>query len=1109
MFIIDLMMNTIFPALKSGPRSIAVIEHPNHDPARRINLFLFLSSCIFLATVSAQAQAEVNEAINLLPGTPITRELKGGQSESFAIQLDSGQFLRLAVEQIGIDVALDLLDPADKSIISLDGPNGPFGPEEIAVIAGSTGTYRLEVRSPNAKAEPGQYKVSIIDLRTPTDADRERVAAESLYVEATMKLQPQRTSTARLAAIEKFQRALMFFQARGEVYRQAWIMQTIVLLHAQTGEFRKAFDLASQTLPLFRSVRDPLGEASTINFLGGMSDVLGDPQGALSYYNEALIGTRAINNQITEASVLNNIGKIHNDLADWQRSIEYYNQALPLHRSTGRKLSEGIVLHNIGVAYVGLGEVDRSLDFFRQALEIRRAVADKAGEADTLTSIGYVENSIGRSQEALAAYNQALPLRLVVGDKRAEGITLDHIGIAYATMGQPARALEYHQQALERHRAARSPRTEAIALGNIGHVNYLLNQPQRAIEFYTQALSVFTAIGDRQNEAKMYEGIARAQQSLGDLTGALKNSGSALNLIEAVRSAAGAQQARSAYLASRHGAYELYIDLLMQMHRNDPLAGHDAKALQASERVRARSLIDMLNEARVDFRRGVDPALIVRERTLGQKLNAKAQRQIQLRSQKASPEELASLGREVGSLEEEYQQVQAAIRKNSPAYASLAQPQPLTVKEIQAQLDPDTLLLEYSLGEKRSFAWVVTTTSLRSYELPPRDQIDQNARKVYELLAARGTAKPGENPIAKNARLAELDNALSETTTRLGRQVLEPLARELGNKRLLIVTDGSLQYVPFASLPATAPVPFGSTPESATASGAAPSRRPGSRAPFSADSYRPLALDHEIVTAPSATALAVQRKILTDRKPAPKGVAVIADPVFSTADDRLPFSISKAALQQNGDTASRSLEHSSGGDAWKLSIRRLIFTRNEADEILTVAPQTSNLRAIGFDATTAIGADLSQYRYVHFATHGYLDTQRPGLSAIVLSLVDRQGRPQDGFLRAHDIYNLNLPAELVVLSACQTGLGKEIKGEGLVGLTQGFMYAGARRVVVSLWNVNDKATADLMKRFYRGVLREKLTPSAALRAAQIEIWKQRQWRSPYYWAAFTVQGDWN
>jgi CHAT domain-containing protein len=240
-------------------------------------------------------------------------------------------------------------------------------------------------------------------------------------------------------------------------------------------------------------------------------------------------------------------------------------------------------------------------------------------------------------------------------------------------------------------------------------------------------------------------------------------------------------------------------------------------------------------------------------------------------------------------------------------------------------------------------------------------------------------------------------------------------------------------------------------------------------------------------------------------------VAVIADPVFSAADERLGVHAKTGAVKQvpgDGSADTRLIEHLA--DDSGLIIRRLKFTRQEADQILAEAPRAKNFKAVDFKANRAMatGGELSKYRYVHFATHGYIDSDRPDLSAIVLSLVDEEGKPEDGFLRAHDIYNLNLPAEVVVLSACETGLGKQIKGEGLVGLTQGFMYAGARRVVVSLWNVNDKATAELMARFYRGMLRENKTPAAALRTAQLEMSQQGKWRSPYYWAAFVLQGEW-
>jgi CHAT domain-containing protein len=250
-------------------------------------------------------------------------------------------------------------------------------------------------------------------------------------------------------------------------------------------------------------------------------------------------------------------------------------------------------------------------------------------------------------------------------------------------------------------------------------------------------------------------------------------------------------------------------------------------------------------------------------------------------------------------------------------------------------------------------------------------------------------------------------------------------------------------------------------------------------------------------------------------------LAVIADPVFDRSDQRFTTRVSEASDNAQTRTLSpnseRTLEHlaekqydNAGVTTRRLVIPRLPFTRQEADQLLTLTPKASSFRAMDFQASraTVLNGDLSQYRYVHFATHGLLDTERPGLSSLVLSMVDAQGKAQDGFLRANDIYNLKLPAELVVLSACQTGLGKDIKGEGLVGLTRGFMYAGAARVVVSLWSVNDKATSELMTKFYEKMLKQGERPAAALRAAQVEMWKQKQWQSPYYWAAFTMQGEW-
>jgi CHAT domain-containing protein len=290
-------------------------------------------------------------------------------------------------------------------------------------------------------------------------------------------------------------------------------------------------------------------------------------------------------------------------------------------------------------------------------------------------------------------------------------------------------------------------------------------------------------------------------------------------------------------------------------------------------------------------------------------------------------------------------------------------------------------------------------------------------------------------------------------------------------------------------------------------------RRPVAPSPRLFVSPTPLIVDHEIVILPSASVIATQRRDLARRPVAPKLLAVLADPVFHLEDERFGRTAKRpAAATQEPQPATRSIEHLSeeafGGLARKLP--RLPFTRREADRILALAPAEATFRAIGFKASrdAAVAPELGRYRYLHFATHGLLDSERPGLSALALSMVDEEGRPQDGFLRANDIYNLKLPAELVVLSGCQTGLGKAVNGEGLVGLTRGFMYAGAARVVVSLWNVDDRATSELMARFYRKMLKENRRPAAALRMAQVEMWRRGQWRAPYYWATFVLQGEW-
>ena len=1054
-----------------GARNNLLRAHSLRQKMRKnLSNLLWLSTAFLICVAPALGQTPDS----LPPLAPGERELKGGETHSFQIQLASGQFLHVLVEQEDIDVITASFGPDGKQLTETNSPNDRWGTEPILLVAAVAGEHRVEVRSSNKKAQAGRYRIKIVALRDATPVDKGHATAQALFDEAR-KLRAQQTATSRRAAIEKCQQALPLFEAAGDTYRRALTHIAIGIAYYPLNEYRKALDHFNQTLALAQQLGDRRLEAGTETFIGGMLDFLGDVGKALDHHHRALKFAREGNWREAEGSALSNIGKIYRDVAEFQKALEFDTQALEVFRAIGSS-SEAVTLHNIGVAYSDSGEQQKALEYLQQSLPLFRASANKSTEANTLLNIGRAYKRLNDNKKALDHYNQALVIHRQTGNRAAEAEPLNEIGSVAAADGQYEKALQHHQQAVEIQRAVGSIRREAVALTNIGDVYNLMNQPDKALEQYTKALSILRGIGDLNNVAGVLEGIARAEQKRGNFEEAHKNITESLALIETVRARSGSLQLRASYRARAEEAYEFFIDLLMQQHAKSPSQGFDAEALRASERGRARSLVERLSEAPIDIRQGIDPALIEKERDLKRVMNAKAQREMTIKARKGSADEIATLQREISALENEYQQVQATIRKNSPQYSALTQPQPLGLKEIQQQLDPDTVLLEYALGETRSYLWIVSSSSLKSYELPKREQVEKLAREVSESLVARSVVKSLETPAQRRARIAEADAKFQQRSAELGRMILAPAAAEFGKKRLVVVADGALQYVPFAAL--------------------------------SVVSNRPIILDHELISLPSASAFAVQRQNLSNREPAPKAVAVIADPVFTNSDARMKSGAS--VTESGGPVSTRIIEHLSGTANGQLSIPRLPFTRWEADQILAVAPRESSMKALGFQANRSIatGDELSKYRYVHFATHGYLDTSRAGLSAIVLSMVDEQGKPQDGFLRTHDIYNLKLPAELVVLSACETGLGKDVTGEGLEGLTRGFMYAGARRVIVSLWNVNDKATAALMQRLYAGMLRGNKTPAAALRAAQIEMLRMRPWQSPYFWAAFVMQGDW-
>ncbi len=537
-----------------------------------------------------------------------------------------------------------------------------------------------------------------------------------------------------------------------------------------------------------------------------------------------------------------NIGASYQGLGETQTALDHYNQALPILRAVGEGRGEATTLTNIGVIYNSHGEKQKALDYYNQALPILRAVGDRRGEALTFNRIGSVYHSLGEMQKALDYHNQALPILRSTSSRQEEGVTFDYIGKVYDSLGEKQKALDYYNQALPIFRAVGHQRGEAITLNNIGKVYYSLGEMQKAHNSHAQSLLLSRALLDINIEAKGLYEMARVKLNQGDFIQARSNVEAALHIVESLRTKVASPELRVSYFASVQDYYDFYIDLLMRLHLLEPKQGYDGLALQAGERARARTLLEMLTEGRADIRQGVDIALLEREQSLQRLLDAKAERQTRLLSGKHTEQKAAELKKELEQLLTQYQEVQSLIRAGSPRYAALTQPQPLTLKQIQQDvLDSDTLLLEYALGDERSYLWAITSDSIASFTLPKREEVQRAAQRVYDLLTARNRREQGVSAAQREARVKQAEADYNQAAAELSRMILGPVARQLTKKRLLVVADGALNYIPFAALPS----------------------------PAAQDRQRLLIADHEIISLPSASSMAVLRKELAGRKAAP------------------------------------------------------------------------------------------------------------------------------------------------------------------------------------------------------------------------------------------------
>lgn len=1013
--------------------------------------FLGLSLILLLACGKAErpkpAPLAPERAARLAPGLSPEIVLKGGETRAYLFELPTGWLADLLVEQKGIDVEVSLSAADGRRLARVDSPNGAWGPEPLPFVAEAAGEYRLEIRSP-AGATPGRVQVRLAPLRPATLADRSRAAAERAFAEGT-RLSLGSDGGALLQAIDRYREALGGFQGLGDRAREADSLVALGRLCFLRGDSAAALAAYQQALPLLQGEERRRDLPDALNGLGLAYRALGDTLRAREGFREALAVSRSVGDLRAEAETLTNLGRTDDLLGETEDALQAHERSAALWRRLHRPGDEALALLDLGRLYLAAGDPERAIDQIREALPLLESPDQRLKLAGALDDLGKALGQTGHAGEGLASLERARAIQVHLGNRRGEAVALNDLGRLQEAMGQHDEAWRLYSLARDRFRELGDPAGESSPLQGLARLQEARGDAGAAADLYGQALRRLEAAANPAGQAGALLGLARCRRRQGDLAGARTLAESALARVESLRGKPVSLELRTSFLASKQDLYELYVDLLMGLHRRQPAAGFDRLAFEACERSRARGLLDTLEEGGKGGS-PIAPELLARESALARQLNEAGRRRSALAAAGAPAAQVEAAERSLRRLLAESGRLRDRIRRASLGSSARTQARPAGLAEIQRRLlDRDTVLLEISLGKDRSYLWAVTASALTSFELPPRAEIETAARQAYLLLTTR------QRTLAR----AETQRALAG----ISRLLLAPAAGRLGPHRLLVATDGALSYLPFAALPA-----------------------PGSG--------EPLVASHEIVTAPSASSLLALRRERRDRRPPPAAVAVVADPVFEAGDPRV----------HGGRAAPAGLRGASG------RLARLPFSRAEAEAIRSLAPPAGTLVALDFAASreTVLSGTLAHYGIVHFATHGILDTAHPELSGLLLSGVDQRGRPLEGFLGAHEIDRLRLPADLVVLSGCETALGREIRGEGLVGLTRAFLHAGARRVVVSLWPVQDQATAELMRRFYRGMLQDGLPPAAALRAAQAGLRDEPAWRDPYFWAGFVLQGDW-
>jgi CHAT domain-containing protein/tetratricopeptide (TPR) repeat protein len=895
-------------------------------------------------------------------------------------------------------------------------------------------------------------------------AGRELVAANSrlmarlLNAQAALDLELWKRDEARFLA----ERALAIAREVPDRRAEADALASLAIAKYQFAE-RNTNAVLQVALEAARTYGNRLAAARVLTVQGWAEKDLGHNGRAIERIEEAARLFQEIGRTVEALSAMVDIASTERLRGDPFSAVLAHGKMLKLFQQAGSSYYEALTRDLIGYDYMALNRPRDALPYIREARRLFAAVGD-AWDAQTAAGLACdielsfrdypaAEPDCAEARRIAAEFQ--LPIYVALADSR--------LGKLAEARGQLAAAEVIYRSSARVSAEAGYSRGEASATMSLGLLAERRGGAAAGLEFFQKALALSEKAEDPAGEIEAKFHIGRVYADTGRLDEAQQAVEEAAVLAEAERGKIRSDKLRSSYFAAVRKCYDLSVEVLMRRHAANPKAGFERQALEKSEAARARTLFDALHIPTSEAGRHIaESADLVRLRTA---LNERYDARLKLILAGGKQRDLETSAEQIRRLSAEYDQALAVAQAEAKP---LEAPRPITAEEM-ARASADRMILEYHLGDRRSYLWRIERGTITSFQLPARKTIAEAVGKWRELASAR-QGRPEDSLAAYRARVDAADRELPALAAKLSCLLLAGL--RFGKEgRLTIIADGTLQSLPFAALPSDGCHNLSSPPLIAT---------------------------QEIANAPSLRIL-TGNPTTARRTAGKKEVAILADPVFSAKDSRV-----KPMAATPAKTDSQTLKMALRDVGFTAELPRLYGTRKEAEAILELA-KGSALPALDFQANlkTALSGKLANYRIWHFATHGLADVASPELSGLVFSLVDAKGRPVRGYLKIQDILDLRIDPELVVLSACNSGIGEQSEGEGAAGLAYAFLHAGAKQVVSTIWSVEDAASGELMREFYKGLLRDHLMPAGALRQAQTAM-LGKGWTQPFYWAGYVL-----